>query len=190
MRGAKSQAEAEGKHVLFFALSLPPEARREALARLEAIRGPQKLTGRATAEARLHISLNNLGRFRRPPEAVIEKARDLVDAVEGRRFVVSLNRIGTWQSGESPWPVVLWGDEGVIGVEALHAALHRILAKASMVPRRQAEMTPHLTVSWDKAVADETFIEPVTWTADAFELIHSVQGEGRYDVVGRWPLVR
>ena len=58
-----------------------------------------------------------------------------------------------------------------------------------MVPRREAEIVPHLTVTRDKAAMPETFVEPLSWKVDEFVLIHSVHGEGLYSVAGRWPLV-
>lgn len=172
------------KHVLYFALQPPPEIAAQALDRLTG-RG---VTARAVAAARLHVSLNFVGEFKRPPGPVIDKACEAVEEVFVRRFAVSFNRLATWRSGEAPWPVVLCGDEGVIGVEGLYGALHRALAKATMVPRREAEITPHMTLAHDRAVVDETFVDPVAWRADDFVLIHAVHGEGRFEVVGRWPL--
>ena len=40
----------------------------------------------------------------------------------------------------------------------------------------------------EAATTVRTVVEPVSWTVDAFVLIHAVHGEGRFDVVGRWPL--
>jgi hypothetical protein len=39
----------------------------------------------------------------------------------------------------------------------------------------------------EAATTVRTVVEPVR-TVDAFVLIHAVHGEGRFDVVGRWPL--
>lgn len=173
-----------GKHVLYFALQPPAEAAAEALARL----APHRLTAKPVLPARLHVSLNALGDFKRPPGPVVDKALEAVAAVSARRFVVAFNRLGTWPAGDPPRPVVLWGDEGVIGVNALYSTLHKALVRPGMVPRREAEIVPHMTLAYDRAQVAETRIEPLSWRVEEFVLVHAVHGEGRYDIVGRFPL--
>lgn len=176
-----------GKHVLYFALQPPPEAQALALALAEAARAKHRLGAKPAAPVRLHVSLNYVGDFKRPPGPVIDKALEAAGNVAARRFVVEFNRLGTWPAGD-PAPVVLWGDEGVIGVNALYSTIHKALAKPGMVPRREAEIVPHMTLIYDKAQVPETFIEPLGWRVEEFVLIHAVHGEGRFDVVGRFPL--
>ena len=89
----------------------------------------------------------------------------------------------------SPVPIVtLWGDEGVIGVTGLYSAIYRGMRRIDMAPRREPEITPHMTLVYDKAEVPETFIEPISWRVEEFVLIHAVHGEGRFEVVGRVPL--
>jgi RNA 2',3'-cyclic 3'-phosphodiesterase len=175
------------KHVLYFALQPPPEAAAQALALAEDARRAHRLAGKPVAAGRLHVSLNNVGEFKRPPTPVIAKALEAVQAVAVRPFVVEFNRLGTWKAGEQR-PVVLWGDEGVVGVNDLYSVLHKALHRVDLAPRREAEMAPHMTVVWDEIEIPETFVEPVRWRVDEFVLIHAVHGEGRHDVVGRVPL--
>lgn len=178
-----------GKHVVYLALQPPPEAAAEALARLDAHPLRRRLTARPTAPNRLHVSLNPIGDFKRPPTPVFEKVMQAIAGVAVAPFVVEFNRIGTWTAGDQR-PVVLWGDEGVIGVQALFSELHKALWRADMAPRREPEMTPHMTLIYDRADVPETPVEPVRWTAAEFVLIHAVHGEGRFDVAGRVPLRR
>lgn len=179
-----------GKHVLYFALQPPPEAAAEALARLEAVRAPLRLAGKPTPPSRLHVSLNFVGDFKRPPGPVIDKALEAVASVAEAPFVVEFNRLGTWTRGDGPRPIVLWGDEGVIGANALFSTLHRALARLQMATRREPEIAPHMTLAYERTDVSETFIEPVRWRAEEFVLIHAVHGEGRYEVVERLPLRR
>jgi RNA 2',3'-cyclic 3'-phosphodiesterase len=104
-----------------------------------------------------------------------------------RPFDISFNRIGTWEAGKPPWPLVLWGDEGVIGVEALYTAIHRAMVRPGMAPRREPAFTPHLTLLRDPAAVREAPIDPVRWTVREFVLLQTVSGE-RQDVLGRFPL--
>ncbi len=176
-----------GKHVVYFALQPPPEAAAQALTRFEAVRTKHRLSAKPTPAARLHVSLNPIGEFKRPPTPVFDKALEAVVAFEARPFTVAFNRLGTWSSGDPP-PLVLWGDEGVIGVNALYSTIQRALRRQDMAPRREVEIVPHMTLAYDRAEVPETIVEPVTWTVTEFVLIHAVHGEGRFDVVGRLPL--
>lgn len=176
-----------GKHVLYFALQPPPQVQAQALALAGAARAKHRLAAKPLPASRLHVSLNYVGDFRRPPGPVIDKALEAVENVAARRFLVEFNRLGTWRAG-NPAPVVLWGDEGVIGVSALYSAIHKALAKAGMVPRREAEIAPHMSLIYDKAQVPETFVEPLGWRVEEFVLIHAIHAEGLHDVAGRFPL--
>lgn len=177
-----------GKHVLYFALQPPPEVQAQALALANIARAKHRLSAKPVLPDRLHVSLNSVGAFKRPPGPVVAKALEAVEAVVVRPFVVQFNRMGSWGVGDGERPIVLWGDEGVIGVNALYSTIHKAMRRLDMAPRREAEIAPHMTLLRDKAEMPETFIEPVSWTAEEFVLIHAVHGEGRFDVVGRVPL--
>ena len=177
----------EGKHVLYFAVQPPAEAAARTRGLLDGLRGRHPFKARPVAPERLHVSLNHVGHFKRPPGPVIDKARDAAATVRAKPFSVTFNRIGSWPAGDNPC-VVLSGDEGVIGVNLLYSTIHRALVRPGMAPRREAEIAPHLTLVYDKAQVPETLIEPVSWTVEDFVLIYAVHGEGRFDVVGRWPL--
>jgi 2'-5' RNA ligase len=177
-----------GKHVFYLALQPTAEAAAAAAERLEAVRREHRLTGRPVAANRLHVSLFNLGTFKRPPGPIIEKAVDVVRRVEARRFIIGLNRLASWGRGDGERPVVLWGEDGVIGVQALYEALHRELVTAGMASRRDPPFEPHMTLLYDRAAVPETFVDPVEWRVVDFVLIHAVHGEGRFQVVERFPL--
>lgn len=177
-----------GKHVLYFALQPPPEAAAEALALANAARAKHRLSGKPGLPGRLHVSLNNVGDFKRPPGPVVAKAVEAAETVSARPFVVQFNRMGSWGVGEGERPVVLWGDDGVIGVGALYSTIHKAMRRLDMAPRRELEIVPHMTLLRDKAEVAETVVEPVTWRVTEFVLVHAVHSEGRYDIVGRFPL--
>jgi RNA 2',3'-cyclic 3'-phosphodiesterase len=177
----------DAKYKLYFALQPPPEVAEQALRLLQTLRPAERFTAKAMPPARLHVSLNWVGGFGRPPTGIVDKAREVGAAVKLRPFDVSFNRIGTWRSGDPP-PLVLWGDEGVIGVETLYKTLHRAMVGPGMAPRREPPLEPHLTLMRDQAVMPEAFIDPIRWTAREFVLLQSVYGEGRLDVLARFPL--
>jgi len=136
---------------------------------------------------RLHMSLNFVGTFRGPPtRAVMEKAASLADKVSAAPFRLTLNQVESWKN--DPHPLVLLGDEGVIGVELLHTAIHKALAAGTMAPRREPQIWPHVSLLWDKAQVPKEFVEPISWMAREFVLLDSPFGEGRHEMLGRWPL--
>ena len=176
------------EHKVFLALQ-PDVAAAQQIAGLTAeARRSHGLSGKPISAERLHISLNFVGDFRGPPpRAVIDKTKKVVGGLTGGRpFLITLNRMESWNG--DPHPLVLTGEEGVIGVEELHADLHKALAAAGMAPRRPLQITPHITLLYDRREAPAVFVEPVTWKAREFVLLDTVVGEGRHEVLGRWPL--
>ena len=133
------------------------------------------------------MSLNFVGSFRGPPtRAVMEKASALAEKVSCRAFAVTLNQVESWQG--DPRPLVLVGDDGLIGVRLLHTAIHKALAAGTMAPRREPEIWPHVSLLWDRGEAPPQFVEPITWKVRDFVLLDSPHGEGRHEVLGRWLL--
>jgi 2'-5' RNA ligase len=73
-------------------------------------------------------------------------------------------------------------------VNGLYSTIHKAMRRLDMAPRREVEIAPHMTLIYDRAEAAETVVEPVKWRVEEFVLIHAVHGEGRFDVMGRFPL--
>lgn len=176
-------------HRLYFALHPDAEAA-EAIAALTGdLRRRWGLAGWPVPPDRLHISLNFVGKSTAPPPVeVIAQASAVASTVRGRPFAVGLDRVASFRGDPGRRPLVLLSDDGVVGVHALHATLHKALADAHMRPRKEPVIVPHLTLLRDPAEAPETFVDPVQWMVREFVLIHSVQGQGRHNVMGRWTL--
>jgi 2'-5' RNA ligase len=177
-------------HRLFF--TLYPDAETAERISLLAARVARRhgLKARPTASERLHISLNPLGLHAARPEQVIAKAMEVAAKVQMRPFAVSLDRVLSWKSATGKRPLVLVGDEGVVGVFTLYDAIQSTLAEAGVVRRRERGIRPHITLLRDSVGAREEFVDPVMWTVQEFALTHSHYGENRHNVLGRWPLVR
>jgi 2'-5' RNA ligase len=71
----------------------------------------------------------------------------------------------------------------------LHEKIHAPLAATGLAPRIEPNIEPHLTLLRDEAQAPLSFVDPVKWTVGEFVLLDSVRGEGRHEVLGRWPLI-
>lgn len=177
-----------GKHVVYLALQPTPAAAADALRRLDALPHRRRMSAKPIAPNRLHVPLAGIGDFKRPPTPVFEKVMDAIADVPIAPFVVEFSRVASWgRRAETP-SVVLWGDEGDIGLNALHSELHKALWRADMAPRREPEFTPHMTLIHDSAEVPATPVDPVRWTVAEVVLIHAILGEGRHEVVGRLPL--
>lgn len=176
---------AHQRHNLF--LALRPDA--ETAASIGRLRHEHGFSGRAIREDCLHISLASLGKHDDLPHELIERAKSALSTVAMRPFVVALNRVVGWKRAAGARPLVLVGDDGVIGVDLLIAQIHKALAEAGLKPRRFRETVPHLTLAYDAFAMTDEIVAPVRWTVREFVLVDSLVGEGRHVVLHRWPLV-
>ncbi len=175
-------------HNLFFAIQPPPEVAARISALTEGLGQRHGLTGRPLAPERLHISLNSLGEHQGMPDELIVKASKAASDVAMPPFVVALDRVASFQVKADLRPVVIFGDDGVIGVNLLHTAIHMALNYARLIPNHERAIAPHLTLVRDRTEVPEEQIEAVSWRVREFVLIHSPYGEGRHNVLGRWRL--
>jgi 2'-5' RNA ligase len=83
---------------------------------------------------------------------------------------------------------VLVGDDGVIGVINLYAAIHAALVQSGLAHGPERAITPHLTLLRDRMETPEETVDPVRWTVRDFALLRSQAGEGRHHILGRWKL--
>lgn len=169
-------------HNLFFAV-LPDERVAERAHRLAgALAGRHRLRGRPLRPERLHVSLCHVGLSPGPPpEKVVALARQVGDGVALPPFKVAFDRVQSWR--RSNGPLVLVGDEDrVTGLNRLGDALAE---GQGLRPRR---FEPHISLIWGAGALAERAVPPLVWMVREFVLIHSIHGEGRHEVLGRWPL--
>jgi 2'-5' RNA ligase len=168
---------------VFFALQPEVAAAREARGLAERLRLARGLKGRPITAERFHVSLHSLGDA--PSDQTISKACEAVSAVAQRSFLVALNRVATFGGGA----LVLYGDEGVIGIDLLHKALHSALVASGVTRGPPRAFEPHMTLLWDpREAAEQVLLEPIGWRAREFVLLRSLNGEGRHEVLARWSL--
>ena len=177
-----------GHHYLFFAIRPDLKAAEQLHQYGAEARRRRSLTGRQVAPDHLHVSLNFVDKRARPDVQIIDRAVAAATTVTMPPFVLALDRIGTWGRGPGPKAIVAWADDGVIGARLLHTAIHTALAPTGLVPKAEPNLEPHLTLLRDISEATPEFIEPVKWTVREFVLLDSARGEGRHELLGRWPL--
>ncbi len=169
-----------------------PEA--HAAAQIEALarrfRRVYGLKAKPLLTSRFHVSLNDLGEYddQRTAEAVALRAREAVANVRTGPFTVMFDRVESFSSRKRHYPLVLRGDDGVVGLERLHQSLRVSLRMAGIKSR--SRFTPHVTLLYGEGPIEERFVEPISWTVREFELILSLDGQTIYRPLGRWQLRR
>ncbi len=176
-------------HNLFFALRPDQKAAGHIAFQCDRQRLRHGLSGRPVGRDCLHISLNPLGVGHERPWPLIARASKAVSTIPTRPFVVALDRVVSFQNAVGRRPLVLTGEDGVIGVCALYSAIHQALADALVVRRPEPSVIPHVTMLRDRRATPEEFVTPVRWWVREFVLIDSLYGESRHEVLGRWPLI-
>ena len=174
------------RHSLFFAIMADRETADRAFDFAGKLRQGARLSGRPRPRETLHVSLLSMAwrAAGAPPGDAVALARDRASTVTARPFKVSLNRVEGWKRDRPSGPVVLVGEEGVIGVDNLHRQI--ALAQGR---RPDPGFCPHMSILWSSSDLEPRYVEPFTWTVREFGLVHSLVGLSRYEILGRFPLV-
>jgi 2'-5' RNA ligase len=174
--------EADG---LFFAIL--PEGkdalRLATVARQLCIR--HRLGSRPLAAERFHVSLFGFGPHAGLPQDLVAGVIETAATVAMPAFNITFDHAMSFLGRSRP--LVLCGGEGVAGLIALQRALGNALQKGGL-GRVKPQYTPHLTLLYDECGIKKHAIEPIGWTVSEFVLVHSLLGQGQYNVLRRWRL--
>lgn len=135
----------------------------------------------------LHISWVSLGDHDGLPEELVEAACLVGSMVKAKPFRVGFDRLSAFGGGA----LVLRAEDGAPEAQAFWRGLAAIITDSPFKPFVGNSFEPHVTLLRDKARVPsvrERPIDPIGWTVRDFVLIHSVLGQGRYEVVERWQL--
>jgi len=169
---------------LFFALQPDPAAAGRAVELAEGLRAVHDLKARATGAQRLHVTLHHLGS---PTEETVARALGAAADLESPAFEVCFDRVASFESRARKRPLVLLSRQAMRPLQAFRSALGASLRLHGLAAD-QGAFTPHLTLLRDAHAVPEQSVAPLGWKAREFVLIRSVIGQGRYVVLGRWPL--
>lgn len=146
------------------------------------------LRGRLVTPELLHFTLHCLGIFPNVPKTVEDIATVCGDAVRMRPFSVSLNRVMSFRRVRGVPPIVLCGDDGVLGLRILHKSLGDSLRTKTFGRWRSQPFEPHMTLTYEGMAIEEQAIEPINLTIREFALVNSLVGKGRHVPLARWQL--
>ena len=164
---------------LFFAVWPDPGA----AARLAALAGEFAIVcgGKPVPEGKVHLTLAFLG------ETAPERAAAAVDAARRVRFApfpLVLDSVGSFRAARVAWAGSLAPQPAL---EALQADLAARLAAAGFA-LEERPFSAHATLARRAMRAvPRARIEPVAWTVDAFSLVRSETGTGRYPTLETFP---
>lgn len=188
--GERRSARPARPERVFFAL-LPHAMASPAIRRVHDVWAGRLPQGRPVRTERLHLSLLLIGDYELLRPRYVEAVRMAATRVAMRRFELRLTTIRTFEGrprrngGARPRPLVLLS-EG-LGVLELYARLCDALGREGLPPG--AECRPHVTILYGAPPVPPQVIEPIPFPVNEFALIHHERGYGRYNVLGRWPLL-
>ncbi len=180
--GAGGAARQEPGLRLFFAL-WPDSATSAALhARARALH--LECGGRAMRRDTIHLTLAFLGDT---PAREVERLQALAAQLEGERFALVLDHVGSWKRNR-----VLWTGPSILppALAALAQDLEARLRVAGFALEERA-FSPHVTLVRTARVAPAAApLTPLRWRVTSFVLVASERSAAgaHYRVIGRWPL--
>jgi len=173
-------------HALFFAVKPDAAAVTHLLALGRRLREQHGLKGRLFEASRLHVTLHFFGRFPSLDEAFVDGLCKAAEEVRAQPFPLRFDHVGSFKRPSNA-PLVMRAGDDAPGAKSLHQHLAEALARHGFGARLERRFVPHLTLLYDDKSLPEHEVEPVEWTADTFELVHSETGRG-HRVLRHWPL--
>lgn len=144
------------------------------------------------AAGRLHVTLHHLGNFAGGlPQERVDAAMRAAASIRIAPFSVEFDTAASFASKPRPGPLVLVGNEGVLGLHTLHDLLGRALQDAGFGEHAfsaAAPYTPHVTLAYGMPWAAPRPVEPACWNVREFALMHSLLGRTRHLTLARWSL--
>ncbi|MGK9233161.1 2'-5' RNA ligase family protein [Inquilinus limosus] len=175
---------------IFFAILPSPADAAMIRAQAEALRLDLGLRGRLQPPEVLHISLQSVGEYQSLPFALVDRAMRAAWTIELPRFEVTFDRVTSFGAGSGARPVVLRCQEGNAALSDLYEAFDPAMEAVGLYRRHtRPRFSPHMTILYDRRIVPQTRLDaPITIPVRDFALVHSLYGESRHLILGRWPL--
>jgi 2'-5' RNA ligase len=171
---------------LFFAVRPDANAQAEMSSVGSQLRREHRLTGDAVAGDRLHVTLHWLQDHVELPSDLVERALVAGTSVDAAPFDVVFDRAECIGSGGGL--VVLTASRGTGSLQRFQRALAGAMTDAGIGRYVRSSFKPHVSLLYGNRRIDRQTVPPIRWTVNELVLIHSVVGESRHIVLGRWPL--
>jgi 2'-5' RNA ligase len=178
----------QGPVKLFFSIFPDPQtaARIGQLARH--LRREYGFKGQPLPTPRLHCTLCDVDDRKAAWHSIVVKAQEAATNATSPPFRVSLNGVMSFASKKAHYPLVLVGDDGIVGLTRLYSSLYTAMRRVGLRRRESSDFTPHVTMLYDSQCIGEQAVEPICWTVNEIVLVLSYVGKTKYQSLGRWQL--
>ena len=179
---------------LFFALFPSDEAIPKIVQTSQQLRDEHGLTGKSLSNDRLHVTLHHVGDYAGGlPNGLVETAQEVASKIEMPAFDVTFDRAMSFVGSPKNKPFVLRGNEryegGLAALMAFQKGFYLAMCRAGLQgPRANAKFAPHVTLMYDSHGVPEQAVEPISWSAHDFVLVHSLLGQTKHIHLGHWPI--
>lgn len=182
---------------LFFAILPDPATAAKIGAFTQQLSHEHALRGRPLLADRLHITLHHLGDYAGLPDGLVERACEAAGQIHAAPFDVRFERVLSFGRKSRNRPIVLLGNQaesgGLADLMAFQKVLYAQMCRAGLqgdklIARQNANFTPHTTLLYDMNEVPERAIEPISWRAAEFVLVHSLLGKTKHIHLARWPI--
>jgi len=164
----------------------PAEAKAQEMAGLTGrLKRGYALTGRPFAPARLHGTLHHVGDHVDLPPDLVARAKEAGATVAMPPFEVAFDRVMTFSGRTGDRPLVLCGGDSIV---SLQHAIGEAMTKVGLEVFVNRSFTSHITLLRGDGVVEEQAVETFRWTVREFVLVNSLVGQGKYVVLGQYPL--
>lgn len=153
------------------------------------LRQTRSLRGTPLPADQLHISLIGLGTHIALPINFLAALNAALSRLDQPAFRVRFDHVQTFRNKSrvsGGYPIVLLGNEGVAGLDALYTSLISTLSDIGLTgwPSR---ITPHVTLLYDRQGIPGQAIEPIEWDVCEFVLLCRHVNQNRpYTLLKKW----
>lgn len=173
---------------LFFALYPDPATAQQIAQAAQWLRQRCGLKGKPLEPERLHITLHHLGDTVGVPAHVVTAAKQAAQSLAVNAFDVVFDCAESFAGRARKRPFVLRGGSGLDDLLAFQKSLGLGMAKVGLGRCVETRFTPHVTLFYDDQLVPVQTIEPIRWRVTEFVLVHSLLGQHKHVMLGRWPL--
>lgn len=166
-------------HRLFFAIR-PPLVLARRMAEAASWFGRQ---GRPLRPEHLHMTLAIFEDFPVFPEGLAETLTALGSGIAADPFPIVLD-----QSVGSSTSVAIVPRRKNAALKALRHEIGAAVTRSGLGQRSGYSFNPHVTLAYGDGEPFARSIEPFGWMVDEFFLVHSLVGQTRHELLGRWRL--
>jgi 2'-5' RNA ligase len=147
-----------------------------------------RLTGTPRPKGLLHATLCCIGSCAGMPDDFRGRVELAARSIGMRPFVAQFEYVMNFGRGAGRHPIVLVGEDGVIGFQLLWEELRNGLGSVGLGRHLGSSCTPHITLIYDRHPVGERYVQPVRWVVNEFALVCSLVGRSRHIRLGQWPL--